>query len=76
VKIEEILARVPHARFTLIGDDGERDPEIYEEIRRLHPDRIEAIWIRRVNPDPVRPKLADQGDLAVLLARGCCVPQD
>lgn len=76
VKIEEILARVPHARFTLIGDDGERDPEIYEEIRRLHPARIEAVWIRRVHPDPARPRPADQGDLAVLLARGCCVPQD
>ncbi len=75
-RIEQILARVPHARFTLIGDDGERDPEIYGEIRRFHPDRIEAVWIRRVNPDPRRPKLADQGDLAMLLQPHCCVPQD
>jgi phosphatidate phosphatase APP1 len=66
-KIEEILARVPGARFTLIGDDGERDPEIYDGIRNAHPDRIEAIWIRRVNPDPKRPMLADQGDLDTLL---------
>lgn len=54
-------------RFTLIGDDGERDPEIYQEIRNLHPDRIDAIRIGRVNPDPKRPKLAGQGDLQVLL---------
>lgn len=76
VKVEEILARVPHAQFTLMGDDGESDPEIYEEIRRLHPDRIEAIWIRRVNSDPARPRIPDQGDFALLLARGCCVPQN
>ncbi|HSD73611.1 MAG TPA: phosphatase domain-containing protein [Steroidobacteraceae bacterium] len=75
-RIEDILARVPHARFTLIGDDGEHDPEIYDEIRRLHPDRIEAIWIRRVKPESARPKLDGQGDLAVLLEGHCCMPQD
>jgi len=68
VRIEEILTRLPHVRFTLFGDDGERDPEIYEEVRRLHPERVDAIWIRRVNPDPGRPRLADQGDLATLLS--------
>lgn len=73
-RVEEILARVPHSRFTLIGDDGEHDPEIYEEIRRLYPERIEAIWIRRVHPDPERPQLAGQGDLAALLDGSCCQP--
>ena len=66
-RIEEILARVPHARFTLIGDDGERDPEIYHEIRALHPDRVDAIWIRRVDPEPKRPRISGQGDLDTLL---------
>jgi phosphatidate phosphatase APP1 len=66
-KIEEILRRVPQVRFTLIGDDGERDPEIYDGIRNRYPERIDAIWIRRVNPDPERPKFADQGDLESLL---------
>jgi len=67
-RIGEILARAPHVRFTLFGDDGERDPEIYEEVRRLHPERVDAVWIRRVNPDPNRPRLVDQGDLATLLS--------
>jgi phosphatidate phosphatase APP1 len=58
---------VPGVRYTLIGDDSERDPEIYAEVRRLYPDRIDAIWIRRVNPDPDRLRLPDQGDLEVLL---------
>lgn len=75
-KIAEILARVPHARFTLIGDDGESDPEIYDEMRRLQPERIEAIWIRRVSSDPARTKLPGQGDLALLLDGHCCTPQN
>lgn len=52
-KIEDILARTPGVRFLLVGDDGERDPDIYETVRRQHPERVEAIWIRRVNPEPV-----------------------
>ncbi len=66
-KISEILARVPRVRFTLIGDDSERDPEIYAEVQRLYPDRVEAIWIRRVSPDARRPRLPGQGDLDELL---------
>jgi phosphatidate phosphatase APP1 len=53
-KIEDILARTPGVHFVLVGDDGERDPDIYETVRRQHTERVEAIWIRRVNPQPVR----------------------
>jgi phosphatidate phosphatase APP1 len=67
-KIEEIFARLPHVRFVLAGDDGERDPEIYREIRKRHPQRVEAVWIRRVHPDPKRATYPDQGDLAQLFA--------
>lgn len=66
-RIEEILARTPGVRFVLVGDDGEHDPETYDWIRRHHPDRIEAIWIRRVNPDPKRARLPAQRELAEVL---------
>ena len=69
-RIEEIFARLPEVRFILVGDDGEKDPEIYDRIRRQHPGRVEAIWIRRVNPDPARPRFAGQDDLADILAAG------
>jgi phosphatidate phosphatase APP1 len=65
-KISEVFARVPKVRYTLIGDDSESDPEIYAEVRRLYPDRVEAIWIRRVS-SPRRPRLEGQGDLEELL---------
>jgi phosphatidate phosphatase APP1 len=66
-KIEDILARLPLVRFVLVGDDGERDPEVYDWVRARHPDRIEAIWIRRVHPDAKRPRIAGQRDLTDVL---------
>lgn len=68
-KFAEILTRVPNVMFTLIGDDGERDPEIFEALRALHPGRIESVWIRHVHPSPARPRVRDQGDLQELLER-------
>lgn len=53
-KIEEIFKRLPQVRFILAGDDGEKDPEIYDHIRRTYPDRVMAVWIREVNTDPAR----------------------
>ncbi|MCM2278738.1 MAG: DUF2183 domain-containing protein [Oligoflexia bacterium] len=38
----------PSARFLLIGDDTERDPETYAEVMRRHPDRIAAVYIRKI----------------------------
>jgi phosphatidate phosphatase APP1 len=67
-RIEEILARTPGVRFTLIGDDGEHDPEIFHEVRERHPARIQDVWIRRVHPDPQRSRLAKQGDVSEFIA--------
>jgi phosphatidate phosphatase APP1 len=32
----------------MIGDSGQRDPEVYAEIARNHPRRIQAVYIRDV----------------------------
>jgi phosphatidate phosphatase APP1 len=53
-KIEKILRAYPTLPFVLIGDSGERDPEIYAEIVRRHPQSVKVIYIRNVNPDPAR----------------------
>ena len=66
--IEDILARLPWVRFILVGDDGERDPEVYEWLQRHYPERIAAVWIRRVAPGADDMPLHDaQQDLAALL---------
>jgi phosphatidate phosphatase APP1 len=53
-RIERILADLPGLRFVLVGDDGERDPEVYDAVRARHPARVEAVYIRRVAGDPAR----------------------
>jgi phosphatidate phosphatase APP1 len=51
-RIEEVLRLHPQLRFVLIGDSGERDPQIYADIVRAHPGRILAVYIREVRLDP------------------------
>lgn len=51
-RIDEVLALHPDLRFVLIGDSGERDPEIYADTVRDHPGRIVAVAIREVRLDP------------------------
>ena len=44
----DTLARQTGATFTLLGDSGERDPEIYAAFVRAWPGRVERILIRDV----------------------------
>jgi hypothetical protein len=46
--IEPLLKQFPQRRFILIGDSGERDPEIYAALARKFPQQIERIYIRDV----------------------------
>ncbi|HSL00301.1 MAG TPA: phosphatase domain-containing protein [Rubrobacteraceae bacterium] len=46
--IRTLLRTYPDLPFVLIGDSGEKDPEIYAQIVREHPGRIRAIYIRDV----------------------------
>jgi phosphatidate phosphatase APP1 len=58
--IEDIMRFYPHLPFVLIGDSGEKDPEIYTEVVKRHPQAIRAIYIRNVNPDPARIEALDR----------------
>jgi phosphatidate phosphatase APP1 len=46
--ISRLLSDFPARKFTLVGDSGERDPEVYGEIARSFPGQVERILIRRV----------------------------
>lgn len=54
--IRHILGMFPDMRFILIGDSGQRDPEVYNRILRDHPGRILGIYIRDVSNTPARSK--------------------
>lgn len=48
-EILNLLNAYPDLNFILIGDGGENDPVIYLEIAETFPNRISAIYLRRVN---------------------------
>ncbi len=48
-RIRRILDAYPDMSFVLIGDNGERDPVIYQEFLESDPDRIQAAIIRDVS---------------------------
>lgn len=52
--IREILDLYPSLRFVLIGDNSQKDPEIYRSILDHYPGRILAIYIRNVENHPER----------------------
>jgi hypothetical protein len=55
--IDPLLKRFINRRFVLVGDSGERDPEIYGAVARRYPSRILRILIRDVteaSSDPER----------------------
>ena len=46
--IEQIMTDFPGRRFLLVGDSGERDPEIYAAVARRRPEQVAGIAIRLV----------------------------
>jgi len=47
-RIQKLLDEFPKLKFILIGDSGQRDPEIYLQAAVANPGRILAIYIRDV----------------------------
>lgn len=53
-QIAPLLKTYPHRRFVLVGDSGERDPEVYTALvtdKLLGPERLTGIFIRDVTCD-------------------------
>lgn len=48
-RIERILKTYPQQRFVLLGDSGQRDPEIYATVVEKFPGRIKGVYIRDVH---------------------------
>jgi len=47
--IRALMKKYPQRRFVLVGDAGERDPEVYGHIARVHPERVLHVFIRKVD---------------------------
>ncbi len=50
-RIDRVMKLLPGWRLILVGDSGEKDPEVYAEIRKRQPKLVQRILIRRVPGD-------------------------
>jgi len=46
-KIKHILEFYPNLRYTLLGDDSQHDPYLYENICKIFPVTVQAVYIRQ-----------------------------
>jgi phosphatidate phosphatase APP1 len=49
-KARELMARMPHLRWILLGDSGQADAQLYAQAAQEFGDRLLAIYIRDVDP--------------------------
>ncbi|AKD04426.1 phosphatase domain-containing protein [Pontibacter korlensis] len=75
-EIQNILMTYPHLNFILIGDSGQQDAPIYQEVVKNHPGRIMAIYIRDVNIEKrtqavtkIADELKQSGEVEMLLVK-------
>ncbi len=52
VIIEDLMRQFPFHRFILVGDSGERDPEVYAGIVKKFRERVKAVLIRDLGDVP------------------------
>jgi phosphatidate phosphatase APP1 len=57
MRVVRILKVFPKQRFVLLGDNSQKDPEIYATIANKYPDRIVAIYLRNISLEKEAPTL-------------------
>lgn len=58
--IESILTSFPERKFVLVGDTGEKDPEVYGEIARRYPNQVKGIYVRNVTGETGKEERYDE----------------
>jgi phosphatidate phosphatase APP1 len=54
--IAALLKWLPHRKYVLVGDSGEKDPEIYRFLAKRFPEQVVAILIRNLQSHPLDAK--------------------
>jgi phosphatidate phosphatase APP1 len=53
VIIKHLIRTFPQRKFVLVGDSGERDPEIYGAMARRFPEQVAGVFIRELAERPM-----------------------
>jgi phosphatidate phosphatase APP1 len=67
-QITRLFNNLPEREFILIGDSGEKDPEVFSEIRKTFGGRVREIIIRDVVNERGKPDSVRLKDMTVLPA--------
>ena len=57
IRVARIMEAFPKQRFVLLGDNSQRDPEIYVSIANKYPEKIVAIYLRNIVKEKELPTL-------------------
>lgn len=49
-QLRNLMITFPHIRWILVGDDGQHDPSLYEEVAREHPGHVRGLAFRQLDP--------------------------
>lgn len=49
-QLRRLFAEFPDVRWVLVGDDGQRDPEVYSGAARRLPEHVRALALRELSP--------------------------
>ena len=72
-KIKWLMDKFPDRQFTLVGDSGEVDPEVYNAIKKWRPTQVKEIIIRDVINDYAVNSYRLAGMTIVKVAQPVCV---
>jgi hypothetical protein len=64
-RISSIIDNYPMRKFVLVGDTGERDPEVYGELCRRYPGQIYRVFLRDVISEQIKHNEQQQHALPV-----------
>lgn len=70
-KIKHILEFYPHLQYTLLGDDSQHDPFLYEDICKIFPITVKAVYIRQTGRHKKPKAVAATDNMAAMGVEVC-----
>ena len=70
-KIKHILEFYPNLSYTLLGDDSQEDPYLYESICKIFPVTVIAVYIRQTGKEKNKKAQNALGNISTLGVKTC-----
>ena len=70
-KIKHILEFYPHLNYTLLGDDSQDDPFLYENVCKIFPVNVKAVYIRQTGNEKKQKAVAALENMETLNVATC-----